>query len=506
MQDNIRRILLARVYDVAIETPLQPANKLSSELHNHIFIKREDLQPVHSFKIRGAYNKIRQLPQEDKQKGIIAASAGNHAQGVAMSAQKLGISATIVMPKTTPGIKIEAVKSYGAEIVLAGDNYSEAYETCVELVAQTGKTLIHPFDDYDVIAGQGTIGREILEQLPEVDCVFIPVGGGGLIAGVAEYLKGLKPDIKIIGVEPDDSNAMQQSLNAGKRVVLPHVGVFADGVAVKQVGKLTFDLCRKYVDEVITVNNDQICAGIKNVFEETRSIVEPAGALSIAGARTYIESHQIKDAHIVTIASGANMTFEKLQFVAERTLLGSGKEALFAVTLPEKAGALDRFCNLVVRGHNITEFSYRLHERSAAHVLVGISIVSQIDKDDFKDKLSQHGFAYLDMSDDDLAKEHVRHMIGGPSPNARQELIYEINFPERPRALSDFLNKVGKAYNISLFHYRGQGGDIGTVMIGFEAPSRSHLEKSLKNAGYEFRHANSQAVQIFLNSVDPADN
>jgi threonine dehydratase len=498
MHDAIRKILLARVYDVAVETPLQPAAKLTTELKNQIYIKREDLQLVHSFKIRGAYNKISQLSESEKQKGVIAASAGNHAQGVALSAKKLGIAATIVMPKTTPSIKIEAVKSYGAEVVLAGDNYSEAYETCVELINQTQKTLIHPFDDPDVIAGQGTVGREILEQLPEVDYVFVPVGGGGLIAGVAEYLKTLKPTVKIIGVEPKDSNAMQQSLKIGKRVELQHVGVFADGVAVKQVGKLTYDLCRKYVDEIITVNNDQICAAIKSVFEETRSIVEPAGALSVAGARAYIESNRLKGKSVVTIASGANMTFEKLQFVAERTLLGSGKEALFAVTLPEIAGALDRFCNLVVKGHNITEFSYRLRERSAAHVLVGISITDQKDKENFQTKLTSRGYEYHDMSDDDLTKEHIRHMIGGPSPNAEREFIYEINFPERPRALSDFLDKVGKSFNISLFHYRGQGGDVGTVLIGFEASSQQLLEGSLQQGGYEYSRAESKSVAVFL--------
>jgi threonine dehydratase len=498
MNDAIRDTLLASVYDVAMETPLQPAPKLSAELDNAIYIKREDLQPVHSFKIRGAYNKISRLTEAEKQKGVIAASAGNHAQGVALSAQKLGIKATIVMPKTTPGIKIDAVKSYGAEVVLSGDNYSEAYDTCVELIEQTGKTLIHPFDDPLVIAGQGTIGREILEQLPKIDYIFVPVGGGGLIAGVAQYVKSLKPDITVIGVEPEDSNAMGISLEANRRSVLEHVGVFADGVAVKQVGSLTFKLCQKYVETVITVNNDQICAAIKNTFEETRSIVEPAGALSLAGAREYIERHKLQGKHIVTIASGANMTFEKLQFVAERTLLGSGKEALFAVTLPEKAGALDTFCNTVVRGHNITEFAYRLQERSRAHVLVGISIADRLDKQAFVEKMKQHSFDYLDMSEDDLAKEHVRHMIGGPSINAEHEHIYEINFPERPRALADFLDKVGKDFNISLFHYRGQGGDIGTVLIGFESPSKQKLETSLRRAGYEYEPVSSSAVQIFL--------
>ena len=503
MNDAIRKTLLASVYDVAVETPLQLASKLSRELDNLVYLKREDLQPVHSFKIRGAYNKIHQLSEAERQNGIIAASAGNHAQGVAFSAQKLGIDATIVMPKTTPSIKVEAVKSYGAEVILSGDNYSEAYETCRELIHETGKTLIHPFDDPDVIAGQGTVGREILEQLPETDYILVPVGGGGLIAGIAQYIKSLKPDVMVIGVEPEDSSAMQQSLKAGRRLTLDHVGVFADGVAVKQVGSLTFNLCRKYVDLIITVDNDQICAAIKSIFEETRSIVEPAGALSVAGARLFCTTNHLAGKRLVAIASGANMTFEKLQFVAERTLLGSGKEALFAVTLPEKAGALDIFCDQVVKGHNITEFSYRLYSRQEAHVLVGVSIADAADKAAFTAKMKHYGFPYFDISGDDLAKEHVRHMIGGPSHQAAHEQIYKINFPERPRALSDFLGNIGREYNISLFHYRGQGGDTGTVLIGFESESVRELEDSLKNSGYEFVPADSLSVAIFLKPVDP---
>lgn len=500
MDDMVREVLLARVYDVAIETPLHHAGKLSHEIANDIYIKREDLQPVHSFKIRGAYNRISRLSEDEKQKGIIAASAGNHAQGVALSARKLGIKATIVMPKTTPSIKVDAVRSYGASIVLAGDNYSEAYAASLELLAESGQTFIHPFDDKDVIAGQGTIGREILEQLPAADYVFVPVGGGGLIAGIALYIKSLRPDVQVIGVEPEDSNAMQLSLKQDKPVRLPHVGIFADGVAVQQVGPLTFELCRRFVDEIITVNNDQICAAIKNIFEETRSIVEPAGALSLAGAKLYANGKSLQGKHLVTIASGANMSFEKLQFVAERTLLGSGKEALFAVTLPEKPGALNTFCNQVIMGHNITEFAYRLHERAAAHVLIGVSIAGEEDRQAFIGKMDRHGFKYQDMSGDDLAKEHVRHMIGGPSSNTSNEHIYEINFPERPRALADFLNKAGKDFNISLFHYRGQGGDIGTVLIGFEAESVSQLESSLKATGYGFSRAASAAVKVFLES------
>lgn len=498
MHDPIRSTLLASVYDVAIETPLQYAGKLSAAFANEIYIKREDLQPIHSFKLRGAYNKIHRLSAHEKQRGIIAASAGNHAQGVALSARKLGIHATIVMPTTTPQIKIDAVKQYGADVILSGDNYSEAYQECIHLMRQSGQTLIHPFDDEAVIYGQATVGREILEQLQDTDYIFVPVGGGGLIAGIAQFAKTLKPDVRIIGVEPDDSNAMQRSLAAGKRLTLDHVGVFADGVAVKQVGELTFTACQKYVDDCITVNNDQICAAIKSIFEETRSIVEPAGALSVAGAGQYIGQHGLKTKNIVTIASGANMTFEKLQFVAERTLLGSGKEALFAVALPEAPGALSEFCESVVRNHNITAFAYRLHDRSLAQVLVGISIANQTDKTAFVHKLAAHNYKYQDMSDDDLAKEHVRHMIGGPGVHARNERIYKINFPERPRALADFLAKVGRQWNISLFHYRGQGGDTGTVLIGFEADDPASLESSLRTAGYDFSRAQSPSVRTFL--------
>lgn len=498
MHDAVRQTLLARVYDVAIETPLEKAAALTAELDNPIYLKREDQQPVHSFKIRGAYNKIIQLSDEEKDRGIIAASAGNHAQGVALSAKKLGLKATIVMPRTTPQIKVDAVAGYGASVVLAGDNYSEAYDECVRLIEETGRTLIHPFDDPAVIAGQGTIGREILEQLPDVDYIFVPIGGGGLIAGIAQYVKALRPDVKIIGVEPHDSNAMGLSLKQEERLTLSHVGVFADGVAVKQVGKLTYRLCQKYVDGVITVNNDAICAAIKNIFEQTRGIVEPAGALSLAGAKAYAAEHGLHSKNIVTICSGANMTFEKLQFVAERTLLGSGREALYAVTLPEQPGALEDLCTNVVNGHNISTFAYRLYRRATAHVLIGISMSGRSDKTAFEAKLRGHGFSYQDMSADDVTKEHVRHMIGGHSPAAMNEHSYIINFPERPRALADFLVKLGGSFNISLFHYRGQGGDIGSVMIGFEASSVEKLEQSLRAAGYEFIAADSAAVRTFL--------
>lgn len=498
MNDPVNQTKQAHVYDVAIKTPLEKAGTLSSELGTQVYLKREDLQPVHSFKIRGAYNKIASLTQLEKDRGVICASAGNHAQGVALSAQKLGISAIIVMPRTTPSIKVEAVKSYGADVVLSGDSYSEAYDHSQTLVAESGRTFIHPFDDPLVIAGQGTIGLEILEQLPAVTHIFICVGGGGMLAGIAQYIKTLRPEIKIIGVEPDDSNAMQASLAAGKRIVLDHVGIFADGVAVKQVGELTFDIAQKYVDEMITVTNDQICAAIKSIYLETRAIVEPAGALGVAGLQEYSKDNDLSKATCVAICSGANMTFERLQFVAERTLLGSGKEALFSVTLPEKPGALHTFCSEIIGGHSISEFSYRLHERSDATILIGINLRDTNDKQHLLSKLKQHNYTFRDLSDDDLTKEHIRHMIGGKSVDSRDERIFEINFPERPKALQDFLQKMGDNWNISLFHYRGQGLDTGSVIIGYEAEDIETLRTQLSKTGYDFNHVTSDAISVFM--------
>lgn len=492
------KVHLSPVYDVAIKSPLRRAEKLSTQLGNSVYLKREDLQPVHSFKLRGAYNKISRLSAGERKKGVIAASAGNHAQGVALAAQKLGISALIVMPRTTPEIKVTAVRGYGAEVLLAGDNYSEAYDFCQGLMAETGRVFIHPFDDLRVIAGQGTVGAEILTQLPEVTHIFVPVGGGGLLAGIAQYAKKLRPEIKIIGVEPADSNAMQASLQANKRIILPHVGIFADGVAVKQVGAHTFRLAKKYVDEVITVTTDQTCAAIKTIFEETRGIVEPAGALAVAGAEVYAKTHKLADQHLVAICSGANMTFERLQFVAERTLLGSGREALFAVVIPERAGALQHFCQQVVSHHGITEFNYRLHKRAAAQIFVGISIASPADKARFTKNMTKHGYQFTDLTDDDLAKEHIRHMIGGPSPAAKDEQLYEINFPERPGALGEFLSAIGNRWNISLFHYRGQGASTARILIGFEAPDSTNLETMLQKTGYDFTIVKSPAANIFL--------
>ncbi len=416
---------------------------------------------------------------------------------MALAGQKLGLSALIVMPRTTPEIKIDAVRSYGAEVELAGDSYSDAAAHSHTRAVQTGRTYVHPFDDPLVIAGQGTIGREILDQLPKTTHIFVPVGGGGLISGIAQYVKALRPDIQIIAVEPEDSNVLQASLDAGERVILPHVGIFADGVAVKQLGTTTFDICRELVDECLTVSTDELCAAIKAVYEDTRSIVEPSGALAVAGITKYAADHDLKDARPVAICSGANLTFERLQFIAERTLLGSGKEALFTVEMPEKPGALQYFCQEVVNGHNITQFAYRLHDRAKAHVFVGINIADAKDKAAFMAKMTKNSYKFTDLSLDDAAKEHLRHMVGGPAPEAKSELLYEINFPERPGALGDFLAHVNNAYNISLFHYRGMGGDTGHVLIGFETDDAAILEAKLAPS-YDFTRITSQAAQVFL--------
>jgi threonine dehydratase len=485
--------LQARVYDVAIKSPLEPATKLSRELGSHVYLKREDLQPVHSFKLRGAYNKMAQLTKDERARGVIAASAGNHAQGVALSAKKLGLSALIVMPRTTPAIKVDAVKAWGAEVELIGDSYSDAADHCKQRQKETGRTYIHPFDDPLVIAGQGTVGHEIVEQLPEVTHIFVPVGGGGLIAGIAQHVKAVLPDVKIIAVEPEDSNIMQVSMQAGERVVLPHVGIFADGVAVKQMGEHTFKICRELVDDCMTVTTDELCAAMKAVFEETRSIVEGAGGLGLAGIQKYAATHDMADVHAVAICSGANISFERLQFVAERTLLGSGKEALFAVTMPEKPGALQNFCDQVISGHNITQFAYRLNKRNAAHVFVGISISGASDSQQFIAKMQQQGYAYHDLSAEDTTKEHIRHMVGGPAPDALHEHFYQVNFPERPGALHDFLKATAHHWNISMFHYRGQGSDMGNVLIGFEAEDSEQLENALQQTGYEYSNVDDDA-------------
>lgn len=496
IDDTVKDVLTSRVYEVALKTPLTKAAKLSAITHCDVYLKREDLQPVHSFKLRGAYNKIAQLSKAEQAKGVIAASAGNHAQGVALAAKMLGLSALIVMPRTTPQIKVDAVKSYGADVELAGDSYSDAADYCKHRVTETGRTYIHPFDDPLVIAGQGTIAMEVLEQHPDVTHIFVPVGGGGLLAGIATYVKALRPDVQVIGVEPEDSNAMQASVEQQARVILPHVGIFADGVAVKQVGKLTYEVALHKVDDFITVTTDQTCAAIKNIFEDTRSIMEPAGALAAAGIASY---GLPSDAHAVAICSGANLTFERLQQIAERTLIGSGKEAMFAVTMPEQPGALQTFCADVVNGHNISEFNYRLNHRNAAHVFVGVNITGDTDKTKFMSKMDKYGYEYIDLSNDDLMKEHIRHMIGGSAHEVTKEQIYELSFPERPNALSDFLQAVGHQWNISLFHYRSAASDWGSVLIGFEATNPKELEQRLSQAGFNFKKIEySSSIKYFI--------
>lgn len=482
-------------YSLVKKTPLEKAIKISEQAGCSVWLKREDLQDVHSFKIRGAYNKMLSLTDSEKKKGVIAASAGNHAQGVALSAKILGISALIVMPTTTPSIKIDAVRGYNAEVVLYGDSYSDAYVYSLDLARKNNRVFIHPFDDPVVITGQGTVGVELLEQNSDITHVFVPIGGGGLAAGIAQTIKKVRPEIKIIGVEPEDSCAMEQSIKAGKVVELASVGIFSDGVAVKKVGENTFKICQELLDDVVLVDNDQICAAIKSIFEDTRSIVEPAGALSVAAIQEY---NLPENSVAVAICSGANMTFEKLQYIAERTMLGGGKEALYAVSLPEKSGSVLDFCEKVINGHNITEFNYRLNSRDQANIFVGVSITDRKDKERFEDKLVEFNYGFADMTHDDVAKEHIRHMIGGPSTETENEHVYSINFPERAGALVGFLSKIAGQFNISLFHYRGQGGDVGRVLIGFEASDKLALEAKIKDTNFDYEDVtNYPSVKLF---------
>jgi len=502
MQAVLKRILTSKVYGAAVETPLEKAAKLSERLKNDVYLKREDLQPIFSFKLRGAYNRIAQLSLEEQERGVIAASAGNHAQGVAFSARQLGIKAIIVMPETTPAIKVEAVRSLSAEVILHGDNYSEAAAHCATILEQTGMVYIHPFDDDHVIAGQGTVGDEILRQSAgNLDAIFVPVGGGGLIAGVAAYMKAVSPGVKIIGVEPQDSCAMTRSIEAGEPVHQKQVGIFADGVAVRDVGKKTFKLCHKYVDDMVLVSTDEICSSIRSIYQETRSIVEPAGALAVAGLRKYVQQHQIEGQHLVAINSGANMNFDRLRYVAERAQVGEHEEALFAVNIPEKAGALRTFCTSIVKERNITEFNYRRSNQGDACIFVGISTSDTIEREDFKTHLSRHGYKSLDITDNELAKTHVRYMVGGRCPQIQQELLYRFWFPERPGALSKFLAALGSAWDISLFHYRTQGGCFGRVLIGLELPEdqRHQVNDVLDNLGYVYLdETDNPAYHLFL--------
>jgi threonine dehydratase len=470
MDSLVRDILRSRVYDVSRETPLDRAGGLSRRSGNDVLLKREDLQPVFSFKLRGAYNRIAALTPAERERGIIAASAGNHAQGVAYSARHLGITALIVMPRTTPEIKVEAVRQLGADVVLWGDSYSDAQARCDELIGSTGRTFVHPFDDPLVIAGQGTVGDEILRQAHGVPtAIFVPVGGGGLIAGVGGFIKALAPEVRVVGVEPQDADAMWQSLARRRRVRLDHVGIFADGVAVRQVGERTFRIARRVVDEVVRVTNDEICAAIKDIFDDTRSVTEPAGALAVAGLKSFVARTGQRDGRLVAILSGANMNFDRLRFVAERAELGEAREALFGVTIPERPGAFREFCAAVGR-RVITEFNYRLSGRREAHIFVGIRIDSREDAERLARGLNALGYPTIDLSGSEMAKLHVRHMVGGRAPEVRHERPCRFEFPERPGALMDFLERLGGRWNISLFHYRNHGADFGRVLAAFEVP------------------------------------
>ena len=494
-------VLTSRVYDVARETPLEPAPRLSRRLGNDVLLKREDLQPVFSFKLRGAHNKIAHLSPEQRARGVIAASAGNHAQGVAYSARHLGLHAVLVMPQNTPEIKVDAVRELGAEVVLAGDSYAEAQARCLELAAEKGFTVVHPFDDPLVIAGQGTIGEEILRQSHgRLSAVFVAVGGGGLVAGVAGYIKALMPQVKVIGVEPFEADAMFQSLAAGRRVLLDRVGLFADGVAVREVGELPFAIARETVDEVVRVSNDLVCAAIKDVFDDTRSVMEPAGALAVAGLKAWVERTGFAGGRLVAILSGANMNFDRLRFVAERAELGEARETVFAVTIPERAGAFRQFC-ATIGPRVVTEFNYRMSGRDRAQIFVGLRTASREDALEIAARLRASGHATEDLSDNEMAKLHVRHMVGGRSSDVRDERLYRFEFPERPGALLEFLDKLGGRWNISLFHYRNHGADFGRVLAAFEVPGDEDaaFQSFLENLGYpSVPETSNPAYDLFL--------
>ena len=502
LEQYVKKILTSRVYDVAVETPLQTARQLSERLGNKVWLKREDLQPVFSFKIRGAYNKLTQLSAEERARGVVTASAGNHAQGLALAAKVLGVKATIVMPKTTPEIKVEGVRSRGGKVVLHGDSFPEALAYSLKLVDEKGYVYIHPYDDPHTIAGQGTVAMEILRQHPgPLDAIFVPVGGGGLIAGIAAYVKYLRPEIKIIGVEPDDSNCLQAAMAAGERVVLPTVGIFADGVAVAQIGQHTFDICKDYVDEVITVSTDEICAAIKDIYDDTRSITEPAGALGVAGIKKYVETRGITGQTLVAIDSGANVNFDRLRHVAERAELGEGREAIIAVTIPEKPGSFKAFCEAVGK-RQITEFNYRYHSVREAHIFVGVQTHPENDpRSALIASLTSQGFPVLDLTENELAKLHIRHMVGGHAAHVSDEVVFRFEFPERPGALFNFLNKLGGRWNISMFHYRNHGAADGRVVAGLQVPAdeRHLVPAALEAIGYPYwDESDNPAYQLFL--------
>jgi len=500
--DYLQRIRNASVYDVAVVSPLDLARNLSARLNNRIWLKREDLQPIFSFKLRGAYNKLASLSDDEMANGVICSSAGNHAQGVALAAQRRGVRAVIVMPVTTPAIKVDAVRSLGGEVVLHGDTYDDAYAHARDLEQQRDLVFIHAFDDPEVIAGQGTIGMEILDQASEkIDAIFVPIGGGGLIAGIAIYIKSMQPSIRVIGVEPADSAAMRDSIDAGEPVVLDHVGIFADGVAVRRVGDETFRLCQQYVDEIITVDTDQVCAAIRDIFEDTRSIVEPAGGLSVAGAKKYIAKNKIENQNFITINCGANVNFDRLRHIAERAAIGEQTEMLLAVEIPEEPGSFRKFCELIGR-RGITEFNYRYSDTRNAHIFVGVQLS---DGDEERQDLVAHlraaDYTFADLSDNEMAKLHVRHMVGGRSPGVANERLFRFEFPERPGALLDFLNAIGTEWNISLFHYRNHGSDYGRILAGIDVPEQEtdKLEAHLADLGYtHWEESDNPAYAMFL--------
>jgi threonine dehydratase len=501
-QSYLEKVLNARVYDVAVESPLEVAPILSERLGNRVLLKREDLQPVFSFKLRGAFNKLVKLTPAERAKGVVAASAGNHAQGLALAAQHLGCKAVIVMPRTTPLIKVEAVRRRGAKAVLHGDAYDDAYEYAQQLVAEKGMTFIHPFDDVDVIAGQGTVGMEILRQHPDpIDAIFIPVGGGGLVAGVAAYVKHLRPEIKIIGVEPEDSPTLERALAKGKRVELERVGIFADGVAVRKIGKETFKVAKDCVDEVILVSSDELCAAIKDIFDDTRSIAEPAGALGVAGVKKYVERYGITDQTLVAINSGANTNFDRLRHVAERAELGERREALLAVTVPERPGSFLNFCRTLGQRF-ITEFNYRYADAETAHVFAGIKLDDGVDaRHALIERLVHEGYPVVDLTDNEMAKLHVAHMVGGHGGALQDERVFRFEFPERPGALLNFLIKLGRGWNISLFHYRNHGAADGQVLAGIQVPRSDYdeFQAFLDGLGYAYTEETSNpAYRLFL--------
>lgn len=508
--DYLTRILNARVYDVAVESDLEPAKNLSRRLHNKVLLKREDQQPVFSFKLRGAYNKMANLSAEQLARGVICASAGNHAQGVALGAKKLGCRAVIVMPTTTPQVKIDAVAALGGEVVLAGESYSDAYKHAVKLQKTEGLTFVHPFDDPDVIAGQGTIAMEMLSQLqklgsPRLDAVFVAIGGGGLISGVANYIKAVRPDIKVIGVHTKDSDAMLQSVTAGQRVELPDVGLFADGTAVKLVGEETFRIAKDLVDDYVVVDTDAVCAAIKDIFVDTRSIVEPSGALAVAAIKQYVARHKTKGETYAAILCGANMNFDRLRFVAERAEVGEEREALFAVTIPEERGSFKHFCEVVGKlpggQRSVTEFNYRISHENKAHVFVGLTTAAKGESEKITRNFQKNGFDAIDLTFDEMAKEHLRHMVGGHSPLAHDERLLRFVFPERPGALFKFLSLMAPTWNISLFHYRNQGADYGRILVGMQVPAKDSkkFDTFLKNLGYPWvEETNNPAYQLFL--------